>query len=69
MKTITVTIESDQEYERVRGQIAAIPGVRLVENVGQSVSKIRALAGTYRGKLSDSEAFAKQKQAEYRMER
>lgn len=64
MKTITVTIESDQEYERVRGQIAAIPGVRLVENGSKPVSKIRSLAGAYRGKLSNLDDFAQQKQNE-----
>ncbi len=69
MKTLTVAIESDQEYELVRDQIAAIPGVRLLEPEDQAVSKIRALAGAYRGKLSSSEAFAQQKQAEKKLER
>lgn len=69
MKTITVAIESEQEYERVRGQIAAIPGVRLLENGGQVVSKIRALAGSYRGKLSSSEEFMRRKQDEKTLER
>ena len=68
MKTITVAIESDQEYERVRGQIVAIPGVRLVENRRQAGSKIRALAGSYRGKLSSSEEFMRRKQDEKRRE-
>ena len=69
MKTITVAIESEQEYERVRGQIAAIPGVRLLENGGQGVSKIRLLAGSYRGKLSSSEEFMRRKQDEKMWER
>lgn len=63
MKTIIVAIESDQEYELVRGQIAAIPGVRLLEVEDQPVSKIRALAGKCRGKLSSSDEFSFQKEA------